>query len=198
MAKKSAEQAARAAARTAAAAEELAKEAEAVAANVLFRRIVSKLEAGGGKGGRGGKGGGGGRGGRGGEPSIAERSKRASAVAKAAAEAAKAAAAFESQEHGLGLSLGRTLRRLIESERAAAASSGGDGAVNGGDDGGRGLGGLAGLGEEGMRILRWHVANIEYSTGVRCYFRAVCCSSVQLMICLCMRGNNTISSTLRA
>ena len=87
-------------------------------------------------------------------------------MAKAAAVAAKVAADFEGQEHGLGLSLGRTLRRLIESERVAAAAA--KSAANGdGGDGGRALEGLAGLGEEGMRILRWHVANIEYSTGVR-------------------------------
>lgn len=96
-----------------------------------------------------------------------ERAKKANATAKEAIAVAQSAAETEAQEHGLSLSLGRTLRELIEGERAAAAGevkgNHGIAAIGGTDS----HAGVAGLGDEGMRILRWHVANIEYSTGVR-------------------------------
>lgn len=98
------------------------------------------------------------------------------AKAKVSREATVAAAVVarmtdRSQQHGLGLSLGRTLGKLIEDEQSSSAQGrDGEEKANGGGHGGGGGsggdGGLAGLGEEGMRILRWHVANIEYSTGV--------------------------------
>lgn len=80
-------------------------------------------------------------------------------------------------KHGLGLSLGLTLRKFVEDELLAAKARDGDGVRGkrshrggggGGDAGSRaGVGGLADLGEKGMRILRWHMANIELSAGVR-------------------------------
>lgn len=106
---------------------------------------------------------------------------------KKTASSAATIEASDAEEHGLGLSLGRTLWALIEGERkvaaaaAAAAEASSTGTVTedimttadgerdgGGSTGGSGkrVDGLNALGEEGMKILRWHVANIEYSTGV--------------------------------
>lgn len=73
-------------------------------------------------------------------------------------------------KHGLGLSLGLTLRKFLDDELSAAKGRNGV-KGNRGRGGGAGScaggGGFADLGEKGMRILRWHMANIELSAGVR-------------------------------
>lgn len=120
-----------------------------------------------------------------------EKVNVAGEVAEQAARVAEAAGseAEKEQDTGLGLSLGLTLRRLIEEERKSAGvpvlpvMNGVAGSVAGGDGVGDGVKDSSGkkktkmasankklsfaeLGNEGMRVLQWHVANIEYSTGV--------------------------------